>query len=315
VTDRLHTKNRGLRWLACIPMVLLCTGCGAQTDNAGSDGMFSFFKNKGASKTVTTVHPDVAAPLVPQAKFTTAQPAATLECTPKQLALDGLPPQGKFLAAPVPGQTKTAFVVEGSAGQPRLTFANVERPGGDLRFEVWELGGSASQPTFARQRALQLDPKQASWSIFYLADVACLPGNRFLLAVGYHAPHAKHGLFVYDSASNSSTKLADVQPYADNLDQLFDSQFVAPDAVIVHYFTDTIRLAADVYYNTPSRLRLFAPRYPQGVELLQLSAADGSVRRWSVIDKTLWIDALDYREKHKPKQLYWSLNLEHVLPR
>jgi hypothetical protein len=276
--------------------------------------MFSFFKNKGAGKTATAVHPDVGAPLVPQSNFPATKPPPTVECTPQEQAFDGAPPGGKWADKRISGQTTAAFVVEGSAGQPRLGFVNVRGPGGDLRMQVWELG-AGNQPPFTRQRAVRLDPKQDSWTVFFLTSMACLPGNRYLLAINYYDPHVLHALYVYDSTKDSYTKLADVKAYADNLEQFFDAQVVAPDAVIVHYFTGTMRLAADVYYNTPSRLRLFTPRYPQGLELAQLSANDGSVRRWAVIDKTLWLDALDYREKHKPKQLYWSLNLENVLPR
>jgi hypothetical protein len=273
--------------------------------------MFSFFKDKDAAKSATRVHADAGAPLVRQDHFSVSQPSVLSAKAPKQLALNGVPPDAAFLDQPIVGQTTSAYVIEDAAGA-RLAFVNIS--GAHARIELWELTVN-EKFLFKRKRTVRLDPEQDSWRSFLLADVARLPENRLLLAVFYYAPQVKQALFVYDYATDSYTKIANVVPHTDNRQKFFAAQLVAPDAMIVQYYTNRIRLAPEVYYNTPSHLRLFTPRYPQGVEVLQLSAADGSVKRWAVIDKTLWLEATDSRDARKPKDFIWSLNLEKMLPR
>jgi hypothetical protein len=292
-------------------MSSVCAGCGAQSDNVGSGGMFSFFKDKDAAKSATRVHADVGAPLVRQDHFPASRPSVLSAQAPKQLALNGVPPDAAFLDQPIVGQTTSAYIIE-EAGGARLAFANIS--GAHAHIELWELNVN-EKPLFKRKRTVRLDPEQDSWRSFLLADVVRLPENRLLLSVFYYAPQVKQALFVYDYAADSYTKIANVVPHTDNRQKFFEAQLVAPDAAIVQYYTNRIRLAPEVYYNTPSHLRLFTPRYPQGVEILQLSAADGSLKRWAVIDKTLWLEAADSRDPRKPKDFIWSLNLEKMLPR
>jgi hypothetical protein len=275
--------------------------------------MFSFFKDKGAAKSETAVHADVGALLVRQQNFPAKQPTSTSAPAPRQLALDGVPPQASLLDQAIAGQTTTAYLIEASAGHPPLALVNIS--GAQAHIELWELA-AGDKPVFARKRAVRLDSAQDSWSAFLLSDVAHLPGNRLLVAVFYYAPQVKQALFQYDIAANSFTKIANVVPHH-TVDQqkFFAAQLVAPETVIVQYYTSSIRLAPEVYYNTPSHLRLFSPRYPQGVEILQLSAADGGIERWTVIDRMLWIHSRDPRERGKPKDFVWSLNLEKVLSR
>lgn len=275
--------------------------------------MFSFFKDKSAAKIETTVHADVGALLVRQQGYPSKQPTSTSAPAPKQLALDGVPPQASLLDQPIVGQTTKAYMIEAAAGNPALALVNIS--GAQAHIELWELG-AGEKPVFTRKRAVRLDSAQDSWSAFLLADVTHLPGNRLLVAVFYYAPQVKQALYVYDIAADAFTKIANVVPY-NTIDQqqFFAAQSVGPDNVIVQYYTSSIRLAPEVYYNTPSHLRLFSPRYPQGLEILQLSAADGGIERWTVIDKMLWIQSRDPRERGKPKDFVWSLNLEKVLAR
>jgi hypothetical protein len=292
-------------------MLLFCAGCGAQSQPSGNGGMFSFFKDKRAAKSVTSIHADVGAPLVRQQKFPDTRVSSAPARMPRQLALDGVPPQAALLEEPVPGQTTTAYLIEGSGGRPPLALVNINA--GKPHVELWELG-AGEKPSFARQRTVRLDPEQDSWSGFLLSGAAHLPGDRLLLAVFYYAPHVKQALFVYDAASDSYTKITNVVPFTNNRQQFFEAQSIGPDAVIVQYYTGRIRISPEVYYNTPSNLRLFSTRYPQGVEVLQLSAADGSIERWAVMDRTLWLDAKDSREPRRPQQLIWSLKLGKMLP-
>lgn len=274
--------------------------------------MFSFFKkDQGAAKHPTVVHADVDALLVSHPGLPVQWPATPPMWAPRRLALDGVPPRAALLDEPVPGQTTTAFIIEGSGHAP-LALVNI---GGErAHIELWEMG-PGEKPPFVRKKALRLDPGQDSWSVFLLSDVAYLPDNRLLLAVYYYAPHVKQGLFMYDIASDSYSKIADVVPHLDDRQKFFEAQLIEQDTVLVQYYTDTIRLAPEVYYNTPSHVRLYTPRYPQGIEILQLSAADGGIDRWTVRDRTLWMQSVDPRERAKPKEFIWSLNLEKVLRR
>lgn len=275
--------------------------------------MFSFFKDKGAAKSVTSVPAEVGAPLVRQQAFSSKPPTAGAAPAPKRLALDGVPPQASLLEQPIAGQTTTAFLVEGARGHPPLALVNIS--GAQAHIELWELG-TDDKPVFLHKRNVRLDPAQESWNAHLLADVAYLPAGRLLVAVFYYAPQVKQALFLYDIGADSFTRIATVTPY-NTIDQekFFEAQRVAPEAVMVQYFTGSIRLAPEVYYNTPSHLRLFTPQHPQGLDVLQIGAADGGIERWAVIDKTLWIKSRDPRERGRPKDFVWSLNLEKVLPR
>lgn len=301
------------RLSGCMAMLLFCAGCGAQPGPSENGGMFSFFKNKDSAKSVTTVHPDAGAQLVREKSLPpNFENSGASDPAPPLLALNGVPPQATLQAQRITGQTTSAWVAEAAQGRPRLALVNINA-GRRPYIEVWEIG-AGDKPSFTRKRNSTLDPEQESWSGLSLLGVAQLPQNRFLLGISYRVPQVKHALFVYDSASDSYTKLANVVPHLVDRKLLFDAQAVAPNAVIVKYYTASIRLAPEVYYNTPTHLRLFSSRHPQGIELVKLSAEDGSVGRWTVIDKTLWLDAWDIREKHQPKALIWSLNLGKVLP-
>jgi len=274
--------------------------------------MFSLFKDKRAAQGETRVHPDAGATLARQSSFPSAQRSVPVAPAVQVRALRGVPPKAELLDQPIPGETTSAYLVDGPGGQPPLAVVNIS--GARAHIEIWELK-SAGKPVFARSRPVRLDPEQDSWTSFLLSDVARLPGNRLLLAVFYYAPQVKQALFVYDVAAGSYTKIANVVPYADNRQKFFEAQWVAPDTALVSYYTGRTRIAPEIYYNTPTHLRLFSPRYPQGIELLQLAAADGSVARWSVLDKTLWLESRDTRKPREPKTFAWSLSLENLLPR
>jgi hypothetical protein len=272
--------------------------------------MFEFFGKKNPAASVTSIHAEVDAPLVREKAFPETPSSVAFDPTPKRLALKGVPPQGSLLERPIHGETTTAYIVEGSPKRARLALVtiNVGRP----HVELWELGAT-DEFVFASQRTVRLDPNEDSWAGFLLSGVAALPGERLLLAITYYAPHVKHALFVYDMSSGSCTKLSNVVPDIRNPSTLFEAQRVAPETVMVKYHSDRVRLAPEVYYNVPSHLRLYGPHCPEGLELVRLSAADGSVRRFSVVNDTLWLDAWDIRERGNPQALVWSLNLQKVL--
>jgi hypothetical protein len=276
-------------------MVLLCVGCNAQSEESGSGGMFGFFKDKRAAKAVTTVHADVGSSLAREASFPSSPPTSAVARKPKQITINGSP----------------AYVVEGSSGHAPLALVNINA--GKPHIEIWELESDKSL-TPARKKPVQLDPAQDSWSGYLLSGASYVSENQLVLGVYYYAPQVKQALFLYDRSNDSFTKIANVVPFTDDYQKFFEAQAVTPNAVIVKYYTGRIRISPEVYYNTPTHLRLFTARYPQGVELVQLSAADGSVERWAVLNKKLWLEARDTREPRQPHEYIWSLNLGQVLP-
>lgn len=270
--------------------------------------MFSFFKDKSAGKGATTVHSSVGATLKHEAAFPAVTDTDSLAC--KLRALDGIPPNASLVDTAVPGQTTSAYVIDRDS-QPALALVNIS--GERAHIELWEL--APGKQTFARRRTVRLDPQQDTWSAYLLADVACLPGDRLLLAVFYYAPQVKQALFVYDMTGDTYAKIANVVPFTDNRQKFFEAKPVAPGTAAIMYYTGRERLAPEIYYNAPSHVRLMGTRELQGTEVLSLGAADGSIRRWAVIDNSLWLDTMDFRNRNKPTEFFWSLDLAAVLAR
>lgn len=272
---------------------------------------------------ITRIGPAIGASLVKQSQFPAshAEPVKpAVMCTLR--GTTGAPPDVTFVDEYMPGQNKAAFLLEGTANQPPLAIVNVE-----YHIEVWETSGG-TVPKFERKRAVQFDAKQDEWVIFGVMEVACLPGGRLLLAIEHHSP-IKRALYVYDPVSNACTKLSDVtslgitpekrfqsaDTFVDSQFKLFDALFASPDEVLVLFYTGEIRLAAEVYYNTPGRIYAFTPQHPEGVDVMQLSADDGVVDSWMVQAKTLWLATQDFRDRKHTKSYVFSLDLQKLLAR
>jgi len=277
--------------------------------------MFSIFKKKPAD--VSSVHPSVGTALTRATQFPGNVPAPPLlAATCRKVALSGIPPQASVVADAVPGQTTTAFIVE-QAGAAPLAIANVNNPTG--RVEIWEL--EAATLRFVRQKARRMDPEQDSWVTWLLSDVACLPGKRVLVGLAYYAPQVKQALFIYDVAADAFTRFANVVPDIDDRRQFFATLNVASnvtsraaaEASLVLYNTNQVRTGPEKYYNSFNHLVLFTAKHPDGLEILKLAAADGSIRRWAVIDRTLWLQTTDRRDPRQPADFVWSLDLSNVL--
>jgi hypothetical protein len=282
--------------------------------------MFFFKKSK---PDVTSVGAAVGVPLVKHAKFTDVQPAPVRPAVRANARfLRGVPPQATFADEQVPGETEIAFIVEGTATHPPLAVVRARH-----RAEIWELE-DAEKPVFARKRDLRIDPKQDDWVIFLITEIACLPNDRLLLAVKHHAP-VRFGLYIYDIAANSCTKLSDIAPLGftpqrrleteqglyESLSKTFDLLVVSPEEMLVLFYSGEQRLAAEVYYGTPGHVYAFSPQHPQGAEVLRLSAADGVVESWLAHEKTLWLATQDFRDRKHIKSYAMSLDLGKLFPR
>lgn len=274
-----------------------------------------FLKKK--TDTPTLVGQDVRSELVRQAQFPDIRPAPVEPVgTCIAQAVIGVPPEASFRDSPVSGVDQIAFITEGAASVPALALLNISN-----RVEVWELGPSR---TFAQKRRVQFDAKQGDWVVYHISEIARLPNDRLLLSIG-HGDGAS--LYVYDIASNQSTKLAKVTPLGVVPEQLLESAasfikaqlqrvdvlFVDARQALVLFYTGEVRLAAEIYYMTPAHIMLFNAKYPQGTEVLQLGADDGVIQRWTVLQNTLFLATQDYRDRKNAKSYTMSLDLRNVL--
>ncbi|WP_293371022.1 hypothetical protein [Nevskia sp.] len=302
-------------WSAVLALALACTGCEANQsddgkDDKGSGGMFGFFRGSKPSRTTTEIAAEVGAVLAAASPFPAhaALPPTGEFGSCRKLAIDGVPPAAKLLDEPIRGQTAKAYRVDGVTGQPPLVLANIR--GDNPRIDMWELGDG---DRFAVQRPLLLEAAQPNWVGFLMRDLACLPQRRLLLSVSYTEPEPREALYVYDIAGETFTKLGRVAPDPRYLHHFFEVQPIAADSAITLYFSDVRRLGPERYVNQYNHLRLHSPRFPQGLALLKLGLDDGNIERWTIVDKTLWLDTVDARDPRQPKRFTWSLDLSKVL--
>jgi len=217
--------------------------------------------------------------------------------------------------APMPGQTRHGFRVEGLPGQPPLLVLNGRRAGSRM-FELWELAGDGT-PRAKATREVRLDPGQASWAGYVAEQVLCMPGGSLLLTVRYDNPSVRRGLWRYAPAGDRFERIAEQiepDPFA-GLPPVYVGMLpVRADAALALYHTGALRLAAEVYVNRADHLVLFSARHPDGLPILTLGIGEGNIERWAIVGNTLWLDATDARKKGQPVRHVWSLDLSPVLP-
>lgn len=273
--------------------------------------MFGLFRGSKPSRSTTTeVAAEADAVLVAATSFpaTTPVPPKGEFGRCREIEIDGKPPAAKLLDEPIRGQTTTAYRIDGESGQPPLVLANI----GDAhpRIELWELGQGNR---FAAQRPILLEAAQQTWFGFLLQDAACLPQQRLLLAVFYNEPEPRDALYVYDIVGKTFTKLGRTNPDPQHLQRFFEVRAITNDSAIALYFSDVRRLGPERYLNQYNHLRLYSPRYPNGLALLKLGLDDGNIERWTIVGKTLWLDTIDARDVRQLKRFTWSLDLSKVL--
>ena len=289
---------------------LMITGC--QPDMAGDGGsteMFGFFKRK-AEALPSTVSPELQATLKRETAFPQgSKSAARSGCT--EARVDGEPPAAHFVSPDFTGITYSAFRIAGQPGLTPLGIVNMgdERP----RPQFWELA-SDTHPSFVRQIPVQLDPAQKSWIAASVVDAGCLPGPLVALGLAYSTSLSFQSIVVYDRQTHGVRKISDA--VYDGLsgapDHLLATLDAGPDRALLLYFTDQLRLRAEVYVRKHDHIMVFSPRHPQGLEILTLGLDDGNVVDWTLMGKTLWLHTFDQRKDRQPDN-YWSLDLSSVL--
>jgi hypothetical protein len=308
-------KQNSSGWHYLCGLAMVCaelTACSnEQSEQKGMGSMFGFFGTKTAQP-ATTVAAQVKATLQRQAAVPAQFPPPAVPAFAQwQLAqLRGDPSDAQWEPEAITGETRDAFLIPATAGQPALAvLASADEK---QSAQVWEL--SNDKPArFVKQRPVALDPAQASWFGAYPLAVSCLPGQQAVMAVGYHDPRPQQALFIYDTASNQFRRIDLIAPdYSTGPPFVFFETLVAtPEAMLVAYHTDLIRLSAGSYVYQYDHVLLFSARHPQGLEALKLDIDDDNVRAWAMQGNTLWLQTADKRKK--AWDFTWSLDLGHVL--
>jgi hypothetical protein len=269
--------------------------------------MFGLFK----SKTPSVVDPSVGATLVREAAYPRGEATPPKAAYPqaRQMSLTAEPAHGRLAPKPIEQSPANAFLLPGTPGSAALV--NTFDP--ERRCDLWEV--DRADPTrLVHQRPLNLDPQQAKWLFYNAGDVVALPGNKLLAQIGFFNPGPNDRAYVIDLASGTARNLGAIEPdWPAGLPlHYLDSLQLTPDAVLVDYRTDKVRLAAERYFNRYDHLWLFSPRHPQGLEIARIGIDDGNVRDWRFSAGRLWLKTSD-GSGDAPKSFDWSLDLSHVL--
>ena len=300
-----------IHWLGVALIIGLSIG-GCHASAADGSGSGSLFGRDNNPKIVTVVHPEVGATLQRAAVFP-GQPSpvsTTTLGTVSEVAVAGRPPEAHFAASVVPGAATSAYLVEGVAGQPRLVLVNMSTA--PMEFEIWELA-AAAKDAFARQRKFEMAAEPGQWIARRVAGVASLPGHRLFVAVRYLGSKLRNAAYLYDIDRNLMIRVGAIEPDTSDPDQYFETRLVGADALLVRFDSDNVRLAAERYANTRNHLVLYSRRFADGLEVLNLGIDDGSIRRWTVAGKTLWLETADPRQSGQQPAAILSLDLSKVL--
>ena len=300
---------RALGVVGCVLTALLAMGCQpAQSTSSTHDTMFSgLFK----SKTPSVIDPAVGAALVREAAYPRGDAVPPQAAYPplRRASLTAEPAHGRISSTPIEDSAADAFLLPGTPGSPALV--NTFQP--DRRVDLWEV--DRADPTrLVHQRPLNLDPRQGQWLFYNAGDVVALPGNQVLAQIGFFNPGPTDRVYLIDLASGIAKNLGAIEPdWPAGLPlHYLDTLQLTPDAVLVAYRTDKVRLAAERYVNRYDHLLLFSPRHPQGLEVARIGIDDGNVRDWRFTAGKLWLHTSDDRGD-VPKAFDWSLDLSHVL--
>jgi hypothetical protein len=305
-------QNMSGRYWLCSLTILCFTMIICAKDGSAQEGDSNMFGLFGSKKVTSIVAPEVGAVLQRQTALPSKMPPAPVSNVPAcELAhIRGELPAPQWVADEVIGETRRVFRIPAAAGNPPLAIlAGSEAK---KQVQVWELSND-KVPRFVKQRQASLDPEQSTWVMSWPVAVSCLPAHQLALAVGFHAPRKRDGLFTYNPGSNQFRRISLIEPERSNGPPFtpFEILAASPDATLVLYHTDGIRISADNFAYQFDHVLLFSSRFPNGLEVLKLAVDDGNVWAWAMAGKTLWLQSRDKRKK--TQDFIWSLDLGKVL--
>lgn len=274
---------------------------------SGEFNMFSFFSK--SNKAPTSISPLVGAELMQETQFPQIPPDITIRSHCRKMRYEGKASATRFIATDRVETPELAFVVDGLAGKNPLALINNPEEG---RFDIWSLDASTLKPTLPIDIP-SFHPRQNKWSSFFILDVACLPNNQALIAVGYDDPTAKYALFIFDINKTSIFHIADINSNARNHEKYMEYKALNADSVLVLYYSDTKRESAEIYHNYYNHLLLFNSEHPRGLEILKLGIDIGNIEQWTVIGNKIFLETMDSRGHQEPKRSYLSLDLSKLI--
>lgn len=301
--------GRAFRALGCVLAAMLAIGCGQANSTSPSkdDSMFGLFKSKSPS----VVDPAVGAALVREASYPQgeAKPPAAAWPALRQAPLTAAPAQGRLSPSPIDQPPAEAWLVATASGT--VALVNTYQP--KRRVELWDVDRKDAT-RLASQRPLAIDPKQDKWLFYSAGEALALPGNKVVFDLNWFDPSPHDRLCVLDLATGAVKTWGPIEPdWPAGLPLHFiDSLQLTPEAVLVAYRTDKVRLAPERYVNRFDHLLLFSRRHPQGLEVARMGIDDGNVRDWRFAGGKLWLQTSDDRGD-APKAFNWSLDLSNVL--
>jgi len=301
-----------LHALAAATLATAVAGCGRA--HANEDGNHAMILGLFKDKTTSRVDPAVGAPLVRQAALPAAftTPPAPAHALVRDLGGDAPPPAGRLAPNPTERQPIRAYVAPAAGGHPGVAVVNIYEPRRET--QLWQMA-PRDDTRFDTRRAARFSPDQDKWSAFDAESVTGLPAGQLLIHLACDKPLPTDGLFVYDIAADRLRLLAEgVTPdWSRGLPFTFvDTLQVTPDAMLVLFHSDKERLGPQRYVNRVDHLVLFSSARRDGVPVLTLGIADGNVRQWGLVDRTLWLRTSDDRGAG-PRAAFWSLDLARLL--
>ena len=297
-----------MRLLGCTLAAALAIGCDhAQSSSSSNDTMFGLFNSKSPS----TVDPSLGAALVREAAFPRGEAKPPRQSYPslRRISLTAAPDHGRISPTRIEQAPAEGFVLSNAPGAAALV--NTFDP--ERRVDLWEID-RADSTRLVHQRSLNLDAQQAKWMFYNAGEVLELPGNKLLAQIGFFNPGPNDRLYLIDLGTGAARNFGAIEPdWAAGLPPRYiDNLQLTPEAVLVAYRTDKVRLAAERYVNRYDHLLLFSPRHPQGLEVARIGIDDGNVRDWRFVGGKLWLQTSDDRGDI-PKTAAWSLDLSHAL--
>jgi hypothetical protein len=287
-------------------MLALGAAHGQTVSPRDDSSMFSLFKAKFPS----LVNPAVGATLAREPAFPVEpfHPPMAAYGALHRVSLTAAPAQGRIAAAPSDEPPAEAWL-SSAAGAAALVNVYVPK----RRVQLWRVD-PADRTRLVDQRPLAFDARQDRWLLYSAGEAMALPAGRVLFDLNYDDPAPHDRLCVIDLASGAVKSFNDIEPdWPAGLPFHFiDSLQLTPDAVLVAYRTDKVRLGSQRYINRFDHLLLFSPRHPDGLEVARIGIDDGNVRDWRFSDGKLWLQSSDDRGD-TPRSFNWSLDLRRVL--
>ncbi len=314
-------KERGLfPGVLQVTMLVIGLCLYPQPSSSGIFDMFSFFTKK-RPPAPTTVQPALEAELIKEDSLPDSRQSLSIEDLPLRCQEVGVKGKQVFFSSdPAIHETpKSGYLVEGKDIQNPFLFVNNSElgPEKNVWFELWTVETGKDYTLKNKLEFAQFEPAPNPENFYGIKvmGVGCLPNRQLLVVIGYWKPGAAFALYRFDIDRLSFTFIHDLISHNLQFEYFVQKQLDRENALAL-YYSDSRYQAAELYFNYYNLFLLFTPAHPEGIEILKLGIDIGNVDEWKVIDKRLFIEAVDARDSSREKESkisYWSLDLSKLL--